>query len=67
MDITYKYVLLPVWVSAYRYQDQVYRIVINARTGEVQGERPWSWVKIAMAVLAALIVIGTIVYLVQKN
>lgn len=67
MDITYKYVLLPVWVSAYRYQDKVYRIVINARTGEVQGERPWSWVKIAMAVLAALIVIGTIVYFVQKN
>ena len=30
--------------------------VVNARTGQVQGERPWSWPKIlAAAVLAALL------------
>ena len=66
-DITYKYVLLPVWVTAYKFNDSVFRIVINARTGEVQGERPWSWVKITLAVLAAIIVIATIVYFVRKN
>jgi len=26
-------------------------IVVNARTGEVQGERPWSWIKISCLVL----------------
>jgi len=66
-DVTYKYVLLPVWVTAYKFQDDVFRIVINARTGEVQGERPWSWIKITAAVLAVLIVIGTIIYFVNKN
>ncbi|HBS88555.1 MAG: hypothetical protein A2W91_18110 [Bacteroidetes bacterium GWF2_38_335] len=66
-DITFKHVLLPVWISAYRYKEKVYRFMVNARTGEVQGERPWSWVKIALAVVAGLAVIGGIVYLVMQN
>lgn len=53
-DITFKHVLLPVWISAYRYRDRVFRRLVNARTGEVQGERPWSWVKIALLVILAL-------------
>jgi len=53
-DITFKHVLLPVWISAYRYKQRVYRFLVNARTGEVQGERPYSWVKIALVVLAGL-------------
>lgn len=59
-DITFKYVLLPVWISAYRYQGKVFQFLVNARTGEVQGQRPWSWIKIAMAVLGVLAVIGVI-------
>ena len=57
-DITYKHILLPVWLAAYRYKDTTYRFVVNARTGEVHGERPWSWVKIGLAVLAAAVVAG---------
>jgi hypothetical protein len=49
--ITFKHLLLPVWMMAYRYQDQPYRVFINASTGEVQGERPYSAWKIAFAVL----------------
>ncbi len=50
-NITFKHVLLPVWISAYRYRNKLYRILINARTGEVQGERPWSVWKILFATL----------------
>lgn len=56
-SITFKHILLPVWISAYRFKNQPYRFLVNARTGEVQGERPWSWIKIA---LAATGVVGTI-------
>jgi DNA-directed RNA polymerase subunit RPC12/RpoP len=52
--ITFKHILLPVWMSAYRLRDKVYRILINARTGEVQGEQPYSVWKIAAAVAIAL-------------
>ncbi len=50
--ITFKHLLLPVWMLAYRYHDKTFRVFINAATGEVQGERPYSWVKITLLVLA---------------
>lgn len=59
---TYKYILLPVWLSVYRYANKIYRFAVNARTGEVLGERPYSAIKIILAVLAALIVIGLIIH-----
>ncbi len=65
-DVTFKHLLLPVWISAYRYKDEVYRFLVNARTGEVQGERPYSWVKIALAVLAGLTAAGLAFYLIRN-
>jgi hypothetical protein len=29
-------------------------VVVNGVTGKVAGDRPWSWIKIALALLAAL-------------
>ncbi len=57
-DVSFKHILLPVWLSAYRFKGETYRFMINARTGEVQGERPWSWLKISLFVLTVLAVIG---------
>ena len=58
--ITFKHILLPVWLSAYRFKGKVYRFVLNARTGEVQGERPWSAWKISVTVLVLLLVIAVL-------
>lgn len=66
-DVTYKHLLLPVWISAYRYRDRVFRFMVNARTGKVTGERPWSKIKIALAILAALILAFIFFYLTQGN
>jgi predicted RNA-binding Zn-ribbon protein involved in translation (DUF1610 family) len=52
-DITFKHVLLPMWICSYKYKDKIYRFLVNARTGEVQGQRPWSWVKITLALFGA--------------
>ncbi len=52
--ITFKHILLPVWISAYRYQNKQYRVMVNAQTGQVSGDRPYSKTKIAIAVLAGL-------------
>lgn len=54
-NITFKHILLPIWISAYRYNEQIYRFIINGQTGEVQGERPYSWWKIALAIIFAVI------------
>ena len=56
-DITFKHILLPMWVCSYRYREKIYRFLVNARTGEVQGQRPWSWIKIlATAITAAAVI-----------
>ncbi len=59
--ITFKHLLLPTWLLSYRFRGKVYQVMVNATTGEVQGERPYSWVKILGAVLAVALVIGGIV------
>jgi ribosomal protein S27E len=56
-EVKFKHVLLPVWISAYRYRDKAYRFLINGQTGEVSGESPRSWWKIALLVLAVLAVV----------
>jgi len=53
--LTYKHLLMPVWLLAYRYRGRSYRVAINACTGEVHGERPWSPWKIGFAVVLGLI------------
>ncbi len=62
-DMTFKHVLLPVWMAAYRYRGKSYRFVVNGRTGRVRGERPWSAWKIAIAVVLGLIAAAAIGYL----
>jgi hypothetical protein len=56
-----------VWLAAYRYRGKVYQILINGQTGEVEGARPYSWIKIARATAAAAIVIGVVIWLVGKG
>lgn len=58
---TFKHILLPIWVAAYRYRGESYRFVVNAQTGKVKGERPWSWLKIGLAALAAAAVLGAVI------
>ena len=59
-SITFKHILLPVWVSAYRYRGKLFQIIINAQTGELSGQRPYSFWKIFFLVLVILIVVGII-------
>jgi DNA-directed RNA polymerase subunit RPC12/RpoP len=56
-EVTYKQLLLPVWIAAYRFRGKVYQVAVNARTGEVSGERPYSVWKIAglVALIAAAV------------
>ena len=61
-DVTFKHVLLPVWLAAYKYRGQSYRFVVNGRTGAVQGERPYSAWKIAFAVSVGLLIAAGVGY-----
>ena len=54
-DVTFKHILVPVWIAAYRYRGRSYRFVVNGQTGQVAGERPWSAWKIAIAMVVGLV------------
>ena len=64
--ITYKHLLLPLWLLAYQYKGKLYQVAINGGTGEVQGERPYSAWKIFFAVLAGVVAAGGLYLLTQR-
>lgn len=65
-DVTCKHILLPLWISSFRYKEKVYRFIVNARTGEVAGERPWSVAKIVFTVLVVVAIVAAIVVLARR-
>lgn len=65
--ITFKHVLLPIWLAAYKYRGETFRFVVNARTGEVKGERPWSGWKIAFAVLLGIAAAAGLAWLMSNQ
>jgi len=58
--VTYKHLLLPAWVAAYRYNGTVYQVTVNGQSGVVAGERPWSVSKLAGVTLAVLVVVAAV-------
>jgi LSD1 subclass zinc finger protein len=59
--VTFKHVLLPIWIAAYRYNNKPYQFLVNGQTGEVVGLAPWSFWKIFFAVLGGIALVTAIV------
>lgn len=62
-NLTYKYLLLPVWLSSYKYKDKIYNFMVNGQTGKVSGKTPISIPKVIITVLGCIAVIALIYYL----
>ena len=65
-DVSFKPVLLPIWMAAYQYRKKTYRFVVNGQTGEVQGERPYSIWKIASLVVLGIAGLLLILFLAEN-
>lgn len=59
-DLMFKLLLLPIWISAFKFNGKLYQFVVNGRTGEVIGEYPKSTAKIVMMVVAILVIIAAL-------
>ena len=60
--IDYKLMMLPMWISSYRFKDKVYNFLVNGQTGRVAGKAPTSWAKVlglfgGIAGVAAIIIL----------
>lgn len=57
-NITYKYLLLPVWISSFTYKGKAYQFMVNGQTGEVGGRTPISWIKVLITILIILLILA---------
>lgn len=53
-NVTYKYLLLPIWMSTFTYKGKIYHFMVNGRTGKVSGKYPISPLRVAIAVILGL-------------
>ena len=63
---TFKHLLLPVWIADFKYENKNYRFAINAATGKIKGERPYSKWKIFFTVITILVLVAALFYLGDK-
>ncbi|MCL4065601.1 hypothetical protein M3484_03315 [Pseudomonas sp. GX19020] len=64
---TFKHIMLPIWMAAYKYNGKSYQFLVNGQTGKVQGQRPWSVWKIALAAVAAALVAAALLYVMKDG
>ena len=60
--IKYKYLLLPIWLSSFKYKQKIFQFMVNGQTGKVGGHAPVSPIRVAIA----LIIAAAIIYAVLK-
>jgi hypothetical protein len=53
--------LLPVYILSYRYQEKLYRFLVNGQTGKAAGDKPLSWQRIGIAVGCSVMLVAAIV------
>jgi len=65
VGVTFKHLLLPVYLASYRFRDKPYRVMVNGQTGHVLGDRPYSFGKIFGLIGTILLVIASIILLIM--
>ena len=61
-NITYKYLLLPVWIANFKYNGKVYNFMVNGQTGKVSGNTPVSVPKVIITIVAVIVIIALIAH-----
>ena len=58
--LTFKHILVPVWLLTYLFGTKTFQVVANGYTGVIAGQYPKSFWKIFFVVIIALIIVGII-------
>lgn len=61
-DETFKHILVPVFISAYKFKEKRYNFFVNGQTGVLHGDRPYSFWKIFFLVVSIILIIVIIGY-----
>ncbi|MCR4688062.1 MAG: hypothetical protein K5745_00770 [Saccharofermentans sp.] len=56
-NVTFKYILAPIWIANFKFKNKLYNIVVNGQTGKISGSAPISPIKVAIAIAIAIVVL----------
>ena len=62
-NITYKYILVPVWLSSFKFKNKVYQFAVNGQTGKTGGKAPVSAIRVIIAILLTIGIIWGLIAL----
>jgi len=51
----WRFILLPVYLTAYRYENRVFQVLVNGQTGAIGGQKPVDWWKIWLVIAIMLL------------
>lgn len=51
---SWRYILLPIYLAGYRYNNRAFQVMINGLSGEIAGQRPVDWTKVWLVISALL-------------
>lgn len=64
--VTYKYLLLPIWLSSFKFKSKIYQFLVNGQTGKVGGKTPISALRVTIAVVMGIAVCALLYWLFNK-
>ena len=61
--MSFKHILLPIWIGTYHFKGQEFHLLVNGQTGKVGGKKPRDTFKLTFAGLTALLIMALVVVL----
>lgn len=52
---SWRYILLPIYLTTYKYDSRSWQVMIHGQTGTVAGQRPVSWKRVWLAIIGSLL------------
>jgi predicted RNA-binding Zn-ribbon protein involved in translation (DUF1610 family) len=62
-DIKYKYLMLPVWISSFKYKNRIYEFMVNGQTGKVGGKAPVSALRVLISIVLGIALVALFIWL----
>jgi predicted RNA-binding Zn-ribbon protein involved in translation (DUF1610 family) len=53
-DEEWRYLLLPVYMASYPFDERTFQVMVNGQTGRVSGQKPVAWLRVWVAIAAML-------------
>lgn len=66
-NVKFKYIMLPIWLSSFKYKDKIYNFMVNGQTGKVGGKSPVAAWKVILAVIIGLAIAAGLFILSQHT